>query len=241
MLEARSGDYVSSLIANQNLYSIRPRDRNLANLERIDRIIFVGSTCVGKSTLETAMRNVYHTDQLLSERVSVPQRVATRQPRKDDGDDIYFCSVEDFWRMVTANALGLYGIKRMENGREEPYGFLKPAEGTLPVFFANNQTLKNKTSVQPDSILENALIVLIYAPDSVREERLRQRSPQLFVEYLDEVAFRLSAEERAIKLVSETHLIVKNYGRYADRAAQDIVTLLGGIIIESRGGDFDAF
>lgn len=224
MLERITGEYIGKLVAEQNLSSIRVRDKKLKDLESVQRIIFLGSTCAGKSTLEQAVRTAF------SSKASVPARVATRPPRPDDRDDTYFCSVGEFRRMISGNAFGLYGVKIMEKGREEFYGYLKPREGTLPIFFANNQTLKNKTSVQPDGILENALIVLIYAPDSVREERLRQRSPHLFVECPDEAAFRLSAEERAIKLVSETHLIVKNYGRYANRATQDIVTLLKGVI-----------
>lgn len=234
MLEMTTGEYVGRLVAEQNLFSIRPRDRNLRDLKSVQRVIFLGSTCVGKSTLEKTVRAVCFKDSLFQDKVSVPTRVATRPPRPDDKDNTCFCSVDEFKRMIADNVFGLYGVKIMEEGREELYGYFKPREETLPIFFANNQTLKNKTSVQPDGVLKNALIVLIYAPDSVREERLRQRSPQLFVEYPDEVAFRLSTEERAIKLVSEAHLIVKNYGQYIHRTAQDTVTLLEGIVVGSK-------
>ena len=226
MLEAISGDYIGRLVAERDLSSIRVRTGTLAKLDRVERIIFVGSTCVGKTTLEAAIRNACQTDQLLAESVSVPQRVVIRPPRLDDKNDIYFCSADDFRRMVLGNTLGLYGVKLMENGREEIYGYIRTINGTFPIFFANNQTIKNKTSVHPEGVLQNALIILIYATDIIREERLRRRSPQLFETHPDEVAFRLSKEERAIRLVSEAHLIVKNYGRFAGRSSLDVILLI---------------
>lgn len=207
--------------------------------ERIHRVIserkldsIVGSSCVGKSTLERAVRTAFLEDPLPEDRISVPSRVVTRPRRFDDGDDIFFCSSDELDRMVANNRLGLYGIKIMEGGRQEPYGYLQADKGTLPIFFANNQTLKNRESVRLQDVLEDALLVLVYAPDRIREERLRARSPQLFVENPDEVGFRLSSEEKASGLAPYVHLIVRNYERFESRSAADIVELIKGIVAE---------
>lgn len=229
--ETISGQDIHRIIADRGLTSLRERPGNLSGLTGVQRIIFLGSSGVGKSTLEKAVRTSTLTDPILRERVSVPCRVVTRSPRPDDGNDMYFVSPDELAEMVTTDSLGLYGIKLMEGGREEPYGYLKPREGALPVFFANNQTLKNRTSVRPVGVLDSALLVLIYTPDSVREQRLEARSPELFEERSDEVAFRLSRQERAIGLAPEAHLIVRNYGRFITRSAPDLIDLIKGITI----------
>lgn len=227
MAEKLSGTDVQQIM-KQGLYSIRERSQSLLSLGEIQRVIFCGSSCVGKSTLEDAVRKAALTGALAG-KINVPSRVITRPPRPDDRKDFQFCTTLEFEALVAEGKLGLYGVKIMEGGRQEPYGFTKPEEGTIPIYFANNQTFKNKISVGPAGVLDNALIVLIYAPDNIREERLRQRSPELFVERPEEVAFRLSAQERAIKLVSEAHLIIKNFGLSAGRAVEDMIKLLEGV------------
>ncbi len=228
--ETVSGQDIHKIIADRRLTSLRERQENLSSLTAVQRIIFLGSSCVGKSTLEKAVRTATLTDPILGEKVSVPRRVVTRPPRFDDGNDMYFVSPDELVQMAATGVLGLYGVKLMEGDREEPYGYLKPRERTLPVFFANNQTLKNRTSVRPIGVLDSALLVLIYTPDFVREQRLKARSPELFQERLDEVAFRLSREERAIGLVADPHLILKNYGRFAVRSIQDTICLIEEIV-----------
>lgn len=228
MAERINGERVHTIVAEQSLASIRRRPDNLVALEAIDRIVLVGSTCVGKSTLEQAIRAASLEHPLLRGKISVPQRVATRPQRSDDGD-MYFCTPDKFHKMVLSDELGLHGVKIMEGGRQEPYGYLKPTEGTLPIFFANNQTLRHRVSVRPDGILADALIILIYAPDQIRAARLRERSPELFEERPDEVAFRLSPAERAIGLAYDVHLILKNFGRFAARSIEDTVSLIKGI------------
>lgn len=227
--EIVSGETIHQIVEERDLHSIRERSCNLLALTAIQRLIFVGSTCVGKSTLERALRTASINDPLLKGKISVPSRVITRLPRSDD-KDAYFCTIEEFSQMIRDQALGLYGIKIMEQAREEPYGYLKPQEETLPIFFTNNQTLKNRASVRPEGVLDNALIVVIYTPDDIREQRLRQRSAELFIERPQETAFRLSKEERAIGLAPEAHLIFKNYGRFANRSALDLLCLVRGII-----------
>ncbi len=230
MAERITGEAVHRIVTEQRLLSIREIPRGIGDLIKIESIIFVGSSCVGKSTLERAVRAASLEDPLLSRRVGIPQRVVTRPPRSDDGNDIYFCSQDEFTRLASAGELGLYGVKIMEGGRQEPYGYLQPEKGHLPIFFANNQTLKNRVTTQPEGILESALVILIYAPDYIREERLRARSPQLFEDSPDEVAFRLSREERAIGLAPNAHLIVKNYRKFASRSAEDTIGLIKGIV-----------
>lgn len=227
--EFTNGQYINETVKDMGLSSIRTRPVKLAGLEVIQRLIFVGSSCVGKSTIEGAVMEASISGTLAG-KVSVPQRVVTRTPRLDDRNDIYFCDREEFDQLVADEELGLYGVKIMENGREELYGYLKPKPETLPVFFANNQTLRNRDTVQPRDVLNNALIAIIYAPDWIREKRMRERSPQLFEERFREMVFRLSETERAIGLVQDAHLIVKNFGLYEAKSVADVLTLIKSIV-----------
>lgn len=233
MPEQINGARINTIVAEQGLSSIRRRPGKLATLESVDRIILLGSSCVGKSTLEQAVRTASLEDPLLAGRISVPLRVVTRSPRPGD-NDLYFCTPDELDRMAQGGELGLYGVKAMEGGRQEPYGYLKPEEGTFPVFFANNQTLKNREVTGPEGILQDALLIAIYAPDDVRGQRLRSRSPGLFEERPEEAAFRLSREERAIGSAKDVHLILKNYGRFATRSTQDTIRLIEEITLTRR-------
>lgn len=216
---------VSEMLKVGEMGSIKKGKAPLETLREIQKVVFVGSSCAGKSTIEKAVRVAALADSRLRELVSIPKRVVTRNPRPDD-EDMSYCTAEDFQRKLEAGDLGLYGVKIMERGRLEPYGYSQPRKGTLPIYFANNQTIRNSSSLLPQDFLEGALTGVIYAPDHVRETRMRTRSPQLFIEKPDEVAFRLSAEERSVRLAMETHLIVRNFGRFQASTSNDVIELI---------------
>lgn len=208
-----------------DLRSLRTRSTNLQQLERIDAAIVIGSSGTGKTTLEHLVREASVKDPLLQGRISVPKKVITRELRPGETDVVYTVP-EAFPDLITSKSLGLYGTKLMEGGREERYGFLSADPATLPVFFANNGIVKNPELVQPEGLLQHALLIAIYAPEEIREARLRHRSPEYFTTKAHEGAFRLSEEERAANFIRQAHIVVKNFGRYEPRVGADLVTLL---------------
>ncbi len=208
------------------LDSLRFNTEKLLRLQSVKRIILVGSSGVGKSTLQQITQSALQQDQELGGKMSLPKRVITRDPRDDDSDEVVHKTPEEFSGMVDRGELGLYGVKFMEKGRKEGYGYLKPEEGKIPIYFANNGVLKNPETVKPEDIFEDALIINIYAPDIVRVERVRRRSPQLIQKNPDEFAFRFSEEERSARLIDKSHITIKNFGRYEKRSSTDLLQLI---------------
>lgn len=188
------------------------------------RIIVVGSSGSGKSTLERRVRAFAATHR--EARIAVPRRVVTRAPRPDD-ENMRSVSVAEFQKLIAHDALGLYGRKYMEDGREEWYGFEAPPAELLPIYFANNGIVKNPELVRPAGFVENSRIVAVYAPDRVRAKRLKLRSPHLYTNpYARERMFRLSPEESSERIVSLAHATVMNYGPYEATAADDLIRLV---------------
>lgn len=219
------GEKLLRSIREEGLASLRARE-GLLGLQAIDRVIFFGSSATGKTTLERALRRAAKEDPSLKGKISIPLRVVTRDPRTGDGDDIIYCSNSKFEEMATREEFGLHGIKMMEGGRPERYGLLRPADGTFPVYFGNNGVIKNPGNVCPSGIFKNSLLVALYTPEVERARRLQERSQDLMEEKPEEVAFRLSPEERSIRLAAMANIVVKNFGSYESRVISDTITLI---------------
>ncbi len=217
---------LAKAIREARMDSLRVRTRNLSQLDEVSSVIFVGSSASGKSTIQKAVIDASTQDAHFAGKISVPRRVITRPLRSDDGHEVFHSSSEEFKTLLQDGGLGLYGIKTMEGGRTEPFGLEKPTLGKLPIFFANNVIVKNPASIQPSSVLENALVVGLYTPDKERERRLQRRSPDLFIKSPEEVAFRLSKDERSAIIFPGAHIIVKNFGRYEERVVPDMLLLI---------------
>lgn len=190
----------------------------------ITRVIVIGSSGSGKSTLERQVRAyaLSHPEA----RITVPQRVVTRAPRPDD-HDMRSISNKEFQKLAAQGALGLYGKKFMEGGREEWYGFESPPPGFLPIYFANNGVVKNPELVHPRGFEEDSLIVAVYAPDYVRERRLRIRSPHLFTSpYARELEFRLSEAESSEAIAEFANAVVPTHELDEVEASQYLLTLI---------------
>lgn len=224
-----AGRKLAESLKGSGLDSLRIRTENLVQLRDIKSIIVVGSSSVGKSTIVDAIRNAIEQDRELAARLSIPKRVITRPQRENDNlAENTFKKPEEFTSMIEDGEIGLRWVRKMEGTRTESYGFLKPEEGIIPVYSANNAIISNKESVEPGEMLEKSLIIAIYAPDNVREERLVKRSPDLVAQKIEEVRYRLA--DRAINMYPHAHIVVKNFGRYEGRTREDIVALMRMIV-----------
>jgi ribose 1,5-bisphosphokinase PhnN len=205
-------------IAGARSLRVPDADR-LHRLDRIDAIVIVGATGAGKSTIAGAIRDCPLARQ---GRVAVPPRYLTRPARgSDSATENIHVSVEEFEACVQRAVICLRWIRPMEGNRTEHYGFRAPARGILPVYSGNNALYANAASVQPAGVLRNALFVGIYAPDRVREERLRKRSPDLSPA---EVAYRLA--DKSENMIPQVHVVAENHGALENVSPREVVTLV---------------
>lgn len=182
---------------------------------QIDSIVLIGSTCVGKTTLANAIRaaNIPGSD--------VPRRFVTRAPRAGDTpEEASHLSSAELDAAIAAGTIGLHWSRTLESGHVERYGFARPRPGTLPVYSANNAICALP--------LPNALVIGVYAPDAIREQRLAARNPELVRERPDEVRARLA--ETAETVVALSHVIVDNSGKHAELAPMELAALVRALV-----------
>lgn len=209
------------LVEQSNLGSLRLRSSNLAKLGDIRAIVFVGSSCVGKSTIVDAVRDAVGKSGI-SEKFFVPQRLITRPPRLGDNlRENAYTSPEELEQMFMYGEVGVNWIRHMEGTRTEQYAFPRVRDGLIPVYSANNDILRNRRNLTLNELLHHALIIGVYAPESIRAARLLERSPDMKP---DEAAYRLG--DRSGNIIPESHLLVKNFRSYEDMSQEDIVQLL---------------
>jgi len=199
-----------------------PTRANLERLNLIECIVVVGSSGAGKSTLVKAIRTAITGTP---SRLEVPSRYVTRPARPDDcTHDNLAISAEEFDKKVCSGTIGLHWVRPMENQREERYGFPPVAAGRIAVYSANNALFTNMASVRPADVLDHAFVLGVYAPETVRNERLSHRSPDLCRERPDEIAYRLTDDVAAI--LSQVHVVVANYGTDEATALCEVVALV---------------
>ena len=213
------------LVQSSTLSSIAINSGNIQDVKRIASVIFVGSSLVGKSTLIDQMRCAIGADENLAPHFQIPKRVITRPQRANDNTtENQFVSVSEFDEMIRCGQIGLHWIRKMEAERTEQYGFLNTDNGKIPVFSGNNAIVDNQLSVMPFDLLDQSLVVAVYCPDDLREERMRQRSPDLVSDKPQEAKYRMS--DKAANVCSKAHMVIKNFGSYQDSAKADVVSLL---------------
>ncbi len=218
------GARLRDALETMDLDSIRMRSANLEMLGNISNVVFVGSSLAGKTTLVDALRNAIKSEDALNTVFQIPKRVITRPQRaNDDLVENQFVSTDEFNALVQRGEIGMHWVRKMEEGREEQYGFLDVDRNKIPVFSGNNAIINNRESVVPQDLLEKSLVIAVYSPDSLREERMRQRSPDLVREKPQEASHRLA--DRAINMYPDAHVVIKNFGRYQDSSKEDIVAL----------------
>lgn len=189
---------------------------------RVDCVVVIGSTCVGKTTLVDAVRRSAVAQQ---GRVVVPTRFVTRPSRvNDDMTENVHLTREQFEQRAATGGIGLRWVRRMEDGRRVDYGFERPPARALPVYSGNNALCANPGGVRPPDALAHALLVGVYAPDAERERRLRARSPDLWSGRPAEARYRLAEPADAIR--AHAHVVIENHGDLAAEAPAELVRLV---------------
>ncbi len=120
-----------------------------------------------------------------------------------------------------------YGYKSAETMRKEikrQYQILKSFDQDMPsipqyptddkaviIYSWNNAFFDNPESIKEfDKIKDEAIVIWVYCPDEIREQRLRARNPELFKTNPEEVAYRLG--DSSENILPHCHLVINNYG-----------------------------
>lgn len=198
----------------------------IPGLDTLQGIAIVGSTCSGKSTIADAIR-----DSALAAtgKVDVPKRCITRPQRVNDNlVENMFLSPEELAASQREGRLAFTWVRHMENGRAEQYGFFKPQPGTLPVYSGNNALYEHPEDIRPSDALRAVLLVGVYAPDELREERLKERSPDLFRDKPDEVQYRLGDSSK--NMLSHVGVVIDKHGHTSRQSEKDVLVFLDRLV-----------
>lgn len=203
-----------------------PNEARLGELQDIDSVAIVGSTCAGKTTLIDAIRK----SRLCVEGViQVPMRYITRPARQQDNTtENTYVTTEEFENSVGSGEIGLHWVRKMEGDRQERYGFHTVSPDKFPVYSANNALFNNPDSVHPNGVLDHTLLLGIYAPDEIRRARLELRSPDLFRDRPDEVMYRLG--DSSENILPHVHVAVDNYGDLENKSSDEVIRLIEHIV-----------
>lgn len=190
-------------LSHFDLKSLRLRKENLEHLQKISSLIIVGSSWSGKTTT----RNMLHA--IASQDFDFPKRVITREQRPNDNlDENEFAEdLNDLKLRVDGGIIW----KRDLGEKIEYYGFKLPKKNCFPIYSANNALVREKNSLvqEPEKgLLNNSLVLLVYAPDDERVIRNQKREGN----YLDDKPIQkmIRAQDRAISMYPEAHILVKN-------------------------------
>jgi guanylate kinase len=196
------GKKLFQLLSGLDLKSLRIRKEYLGKLKNINSIIIIGSSWSGKTTVRNTL------NQVGGEYFSFPKRVITREQRPNDNlDENEFAQDLDELKIKVDGGLIW---KRDLGEKTEYYGFKKPEAETFPIYSANNALIRGRDDLikEPQDLVSNSLILLVYAPDDEREDRNKKREG----DYLDTKPLQkeVRASDRAISMYPEAHILVKN-------------------------------
>jgi guanylate kinase len=218
------GQRLYAALADNDLSTFRIRKSAIEKIKVIDSIIIIGSSWCGKTTI----RNIF--DRNKSDTFSLPKRVVTREQRPNDNlEENEFTS--DLFSLKKRVKEG-YIWKRDLGEKIEYYGFEEPKENTVPIYSANNALIREKDSLigEPkEQSIQNALILLVYAPDRERLERNRKRESV----YLDDKPEqkKIRSLDSAMSMYTSCHLLVKNSNSQDLKKQEHDLKMLLGIIV----------
>lgn len=198
------GKKLYEVLFSHDLVSLRLRKENLEKLREINSLIIIGSSWSGKTTVRNILADV------ASENFDFPKRVITREQRPNDNleENEFAVDLDDLKSKVGSGIIW----QRDLGEKIEYYGFKMPEENHLPVYSGNNALVRERNSLVQEpgkNLVDNSLVILIYAPDGERVIRNQKREG----EYLDDKPKQkeIRASDRAISMYPEAHILVKNY------------------------------
>ncbi len=216
------GEKLYEILSKLDLKSFRIRKENLEKLKQIDSIIIVGSSWSGKTTIRNTLTEVS------DEKFSFPKRVITREQRPNDNldENEFATDLNDLKSKVDGGLIW----KRDLGEKVEYYGFKKSDSDSFPIYSANNALIRGREQLvqEPDNLVSNSLILLVYAPDDERGERNTKREG----DYLESKPLQkeIRASDRAISLYPEAHILVKNFDdQDTEIQRQDLEKILNAI------------
>jgi ribose 1,5-bisphosphokinase PhnN len=192
------------------------RPAHILSLRKHISIVMVGGMCAGKSTLA-------HGAALAPALVGcceVVPRCTTRPARRgDDSDGVSSISWNDFSARRDNGSFALSWERPLSDGSRIGYGCYKPVGDGAPIFMAGHGVYSNRETVQPPSVLERALIVGVAAPDDVRMERLRLRSPDVLARGRTATEMLLAHDDAT--MANNVDIIVNNYHVHEEKVIND--------------------
>jgi len=148
----------------------------------------------------------------------------TRPPREGDiPEETGYMTSAELDAAIATGTVGIHWARTLEPGRIEYYAFAVPARGALAVYSANN-AIYVEGNVRPAGALARALLVGVFAPEPVREQRLRARSPALWRDYPDEARARLA--DPADSMGPHVDAIIENHGALEVVAKSEMLALI---------------
>lgn len=214
-------DFNQLLSIAKKLKSLEIKEDNLKILKNIKGIVLIGPSGAGKTTLLNEIR-----ERCME--VSIPKRFITRAARlnEDDEENIHVTK-EQFEERVKKGEICCAWTRELENGRREHYGFENVSVG-FPIYSANNSLLYSDNI---DEIINNYIIISVYAPEGIRQERLFLRSPDLSSE-----EFKVRVEDPYKDAINFAHVVVHNYGDFEKRSSKfDLVTFINALKVIKSG------
>lgn len=206
--------------ALKNLTSVATL-KKFQEIVNIQAIAFVGSSASGKSTL---MKQIRLKSSDLKD-ITIPNRYITRGIRLDDDfEENRHVSTKQFEELVEKGEVGLHWQRKMEGDRIERYGFEKTAPEKIALYAANNdffRAIEKRESQQIKDLSKILLIIGVYAPDEIRKQRLRERSPDI-----GELEVNYRNGDSSDNIIPHCHLLINNYGKTKNRALHDIVEIV---------------
>lgn len=136
-----------------------------------DYLIIIGSSGSGKTTAVNSIRD--------RQDVEVPMRYITRPSRlNDDTGENSYVSQDEFEAMVKVGKISIHWRRELDGGRIERYGFARSVRNKKTVLSANNALLRDKNQTI-EELLKSSRVVFMYAPEVIRKDRIRRRSPDM--------------------------------------------------------------
>lgn len=203
----------------------QPRVDHLLSRHESLIVVVVGGSGAGKSTLAHGALM----SSELCDRCEVVRRISTREPRDGDAEDgVRSVPWNEFYRIVERSELILSWERPLSDGSLIGYGCLPPVETKLPIAMGGHGIYTNFASVRPIGTVERCLLVGIYAPSSVRYERILLRSPDVIARGQSYVDRMLAHDDQ--RMLESVDIVINNLDPTPDRAVAAFASVIEAVL-----------